>query len=92
MKTKLKTTNIHGKEYVEVHTRIQYFRKNFKNWALVSDIEKLELITINGKELGSSSIPNEYKIEPKGKATQSLELTWNKSCEVIKKLKEKFFN
>lgn len=50
MKTKLKTTNIHGKEYVEVHTRIQYFRKNFKNWALVSDIEKLELITINGKE------------------------------------------
>ena len=51
---------------------------------------KAVAFTIHGKELGSSSIPNEYKIEPKGKATQSLELTWNKFCEVIKKLKEQF--
>ena len=45
---------------------------------------KAVAFTIHGKELGSSSIPNEYKIEPKGKATQSLELTWHKFCEVIK--------
>ena len=50
MKTKLKTTNIRGKEYVEVHTRIQYFRENFKDWALTSDIERLEFITIGDKE------------------------------------------
>ena len=50
MKTKLKTTNIRGKEYVEVHTRIQYFRENFKDWALTSDIERLEFITIDDKE------------------------------------------
>ena len=50
MKTQLKTTNIHGKEYVEVHTRIKYFRENFKDWALESDIERLEFIHINQKE------------------------------------------
>jgi len=50
MKTKLKTTNIRGKEYVEVHTRIQYFRENFKDWALTSDIERLEFISIGEKE------------------------------------------
>ena len=42
MKTKLKTTNIHGKEYVEVHTRIQYFRENFKDWALTTEILELD--------------------------------------------------
>ena len=50
MKTKLKTTNIRGKEYVEVHTRIQYFRENFKDWALESDIERLEFIRVGEKD------------------------------------------
>lgn len=36
--TKLKTVNIKGKEYVEVNTRIKYFRQNFKDWSLESEI------------------------------------------------------
>jgi|TARA_R100000482_G_scaffold43344_1_gene15129 hypothetical protein len=37
----MKTINIHGKQYVEVNERIKYFRENFKDWALVSDIIEL---------------------------------------------------
>lgn len=38
--TKLKTTNIKGKEYVEVNTRIEYFRsaEEYKGWTLDSEI------------------------------------------------------
>jgi len=38
----LKTVNIKGKEYVEVSTRIKYFREHFKWYALTCNIEKLE--------------------------------------------------
>ena len=36
--TKLKTVQIKGKDYVEVNTRIKYFRQNFKDWSLDSEI------------------------------------------------------
>jgi len=42
MKTKLKTINIKGKEYVEVNERIKYFRENFKDWALTTEILELD--------------------------------------------------
>jgi len=42
MKTKLKTVNIKGKEYVEVNERIKFFREHFKGWALTTEI--LELV------------------------------------------------
>jgi len=34
----MKTINIHGKQYVEVKERIKYFRKNFKDWSLTSEV------------------------------------------------------
>jgi len=42
MKTKLKTINIKGKEYVEVNERIKYFREHFKGWALTTEILELD--------------------------------------------------
>ena len=39
--TKLKTVNIKGKEYVEVNTRIKYFRLIFKDWSLTSELVEL---------------------------------------------------
>ena len=38
----MKTTDIKGKPYVEVNERIKYFRANFKDWALMSEIVSLE--------------------------------------------------
>jgi hypothetical protein len=38
---KLKTTNIKGKDYVEVHERIRYFRKHFEGWILTTEIVEL---------------------------------------------------
>lgn len=35
---KLKTVNIKGKEYVEVHERINFLRENYKNAQLLTDI------------------------------------------------------
>ena len=35
---KLKTVNIKGKEYVEVTERLIYFRKNFPNYSLTSEV------------------------------------------------------
>tara|TARA_R100000388_G_scaffold88135_1_gene68322 strand:- start:1445 stop:1951 length:507 start_codon:yes stop_codon:yes gene_type:complete len=39
--TKLKTVNIKGKEYVEVNERLKFFRTNYKNWCLTSDVVEL---------------------------------------------------
>lgn len=40
---KLKSINIKGKQYVEVNERLRYFRENFKDWSLESEvIEKTE--------------------------------------------------
>ena len=39
--TKLKTVSIKGKDYVEVNTRLKYFRQNFKDWTLETDIVEL---------------------------------------------------
>tara|TARA_R100000988_G_scaffold98902_1_gene67411 strand:- start:235 stop:741 length:507 start_codon:yes stop_codon:yes gene_type:complete len=38
---KLKTVNIKGKEYVEVNERLKFFRSNYKNWCLTSDVVEL---------------------------------------------------
>ena len=37
-KTNLKTTNIKGKEYVEVNTRIQYFRENYSDGSIITEM------------------------------------------------------
>ena len=34
----MKTINIKGKEYVEVHERLKYFRANYKDYALISEV------------------------------------------------------
>tara|TARA_R100000963_G_scaffold16507_1_gene11644 strand:- start:145 stop:777 length:633 start_codon:yes stop_codon:yes gene_type:complete len=34
----MKTINIHGKQYVEVNERIKYFRENYKDWSLTSEV------------------------------------------------------
>ena len=36
--TKLKTINIKGKEYVEVNERLKYFRVNYPNFSLVTEV------------------------------------------------------
>lgn len=38
---KLKTVNIKGKEYVEVNERLKFFRTNYKDWCLTSDVVEL---------------------------------------------------
>ena len=37
----MKTVNIKGKNYVMVNERIKYFRENFKNWSLTSELVSL---------------------------------------------------
>ena len=41
---KFKTTNIKGKEYIEVNERIKYFRESgeYKGWSLISDVYHLD--------------------------------------------------
>jgi len=65
---KLKTIPIHGKEYVEVKTRVQYFRKNYPNGSIVTDVlqQDNESITTQTKifiddKLVSSGIAHEDK-------------------------------
>lgn len=38
----MKTIDIKGKSYVEVNERLKYFRENYKDWALESEIISLE--------------------------------------------------
>lgn len=38
----MKTIDIKGKAYIEVNERLKYFRENFKDWALESDLVSLE--------------------------------------------------
>lgn len=38
----MKTINIKGKPYIEVNERLKFFRANYKNWSLESDIITLE--------------------------------------------------
>jgi len=35
---KLKSVNIKGKQYVEVNERLRYFRENYKDFALTSEV------------------------------------------------------
>ena len=60
--TKLKTINIKGKKYVEVNERLKYFRSNYPNYSLTSQIThidsemvvvKSDIINENGKVLAS---------------------------------------
>ena len=39
---KLKTINIKGKQYVEVNERLKYFRANFKDYSLTSEITHID--------------------------------------------------
>jgi hypothetical protein len=41
MSKKLETINIKGKQYVTVNERLKYFRENFKDWRLLTDIVDL---------------------------------------------------
>ena len=38
----MKTIDIKGKQYIEVNERLKYFRENYKNWTLESEIISLE--------------------------------------------------
>lgn len=38
----MNTINIKGKEYVLVNDRVKYFRENFPDWALVTDIVEID--------------------------------------------------
>ena len=38
---KMKTINIHGKQYVQVNERIKYFREHYKGWSLTSEFVEL---------------------------------------------------
>ena len=51
---------------------------------------KAVAFSIDGKELGISTLPNEYKVSANGMATQSLDLTWKNCCKVIKNLNNQF--
>ena len=44
----MKTVNIKGKEYVEVNERLKYFRQNYKDYSLESEIIELSngIVTI----------------------------------------------
>ena len=64
----LKTIDVHGKEYVEVKTRVQYFRKNYPNGSIVTDVlqQDSESITTQTKiyiddKLVSSGMAHEDK-------------------------------
>ncbi len=57
-----------------------------------TSVIKAVAFTVNGKELGVSTVQNEYNVSNDGKATQSLELTWNNCCKAIKNLKDQFGN
>ncbi|QDP49679.1 MAG: hypothetical protein Unbinned4026contig1003_42 [Prokaryotic dsDNA virus sp.] len=37
----MKTINIHGKQYVPVSERLKYFRENYKDYSLITDIIEL---------------------------------------------------
>ncbi len=41
----LKTIKIHGKEYVEVHERIKYFRYKYSDYSLITIIREHTIIT-----------------------------------------------
>ena len=53
--TKLKTINIKGKKYVEVNERLKYFRSNYPNHSLVSEITHIdsEMVVIKSDILDS---------------------------------------
>ena len=38
----MKSIDIKGKQYIEVNERLKYFRENFKDWSLESDIVSLD--------------------------------------------------
>ena len=44
-----------------MHTRIKYFRENFKDWALVSNIENLETISIKNVDHLMCTVKSEVK-------------------------------
>ena len=45
----MKTINIHGKQYVPVSERLIYFRENFKDYSLITEIIEFKEIEINGQ-------------------------------------------
>ena len=55
---KLKTINIKGKEYVEVAERLKYFRSQYKDWALTTEVlEKTDTsILIQAKAINPEGI------------------------------------
>ena len=44
--TKLKTTNIQGKAYVEVNERLKYFRSQYPGYSLISEVVEATETTI----------------------------------------------
>ena len=50
----MRTIKIHGKDYVSVNERIKYFRENYKDWGLLTELVSDE----NGKVIMKASIVN----------------------------------
>lgn len=54
----MKSIDIKGRQYVEVNERIKYFRENYKNWSLTSEIVSLE----NGVCVIKATVKDENEI------------------------------
>ena len=54
----MKSVDIKGKPYIEVNERIKYFRENYKNWSLTSEIISLE----NGVCVIKATVKDENEI------------------------------
>ena len=65
----MKTINIHGKQYVEVNERIKYFRENYKDWSLTSNIIEL---TENRCVIQASVLNQDNRIIASGTAYEML--------------------
>ena len=65
----MKTINIHGKQYVEVNERIKYFRENYKNWSLTSNIIEL---TENRCVIQASVLNQDNRVIASGTAYEML--------------------
>ena len=78
----LKTVNIKGKQYVEVNERLRYFRENYPNYSLTSEVlDKTE----NSILILASVINEDGKILATGMAEEEKGSTFiNKTSYVSK--------
>lgn len=80
----LKTTEIKGKPYVEVNERIRYFRENYKEYRLVTNIVSLEngvcVMEAQVKDKDGNVIANGHAYEKEG-STFINKTSYIENCE-----------